>query len=228
MRAIWLVRTGLSPPGVPQRTMADFLSQFPEELGTGAGSGVSHCYVARARDAFAELLKELNGKELERLAATNLGTTPYFIQLIHDEASMRLRSTPVVQDASFALPQSVAVGSALFTRSRYSKIQNNCITIGMGEHRLEWLSEMQALGRKDGDTLGLALIAAVEGIMNTLARCAPGLCQSCASPHRRRGQYQRGRGQTPFRTLRPPLRRRCSISVDLVALRQPPRPIWWS
>ena len=169
MRAIWLVRAGLSPPGVLQRTMADFLSQFPEELGAGADSGVSHCYVARARDAFAELLKELNGQELERLSATNVGATPFFIQHIHDEASMRLRSTPVVEDASFALPRSAAVGSALFTRSRYSKIQNSCITIGMGEQRLEWLSEMQALGRKDGDTLGLALIAAVQGIMKILA-----------------------------------------------------------
>ncbi|CAK0811396.1 unnamed protein product [Prorocentrum cordatum] len=152
-----------------KRTMADFLSQFPEEPGAGAVSGVSHCYVARARDAFAELLKELNGQELERLSATNVGGTPFFIQHIHDEASMRLRSTPVVEDASFALPRSAAVGSALFTRSRYSKIQNSCITIGMGEQRLEWLSEMQALGRKDGDTLGLALIDAVQGIMKILA-----------------------------------------------------------
>ena len=42
MRSIWCVRAGLSPPTVPLRTMADFLSQFPMHHQDTVG----HCHIS--------------------------------------------------------------------------------------------------------------------------------------------------------------------------------------
>ena len=62
VQALWFVRIGLANPSVPGRTLSSLLSSLPKD----ECSGVSHYYVGRVRDAFAELLKILQSRELGR------------------------------------------------------------------------------------------------------------------------------------------------------------------
>ena len=64
MRAIWCVRVGLSPAHIPQRPIAEFLSEFPATPGV---STIGQCYIGRARDAFVAVLKEFGTLALEKV-----------------------------------------------------------------------------------------------------------------------------------------------------------------
>ena len=165
MRAIWCVRASLSPPHVPVRTMAEFLSQFPNDVCAG---GMSHCYVSHCRDAFAELLKEFNSRALHAFASSTAGGRTFVLRHVHDEAQFRLRSFSASPVASSSLPSDNTVGGARFSRSRSSKVQNNDIQISNGEDTLPWWSELQPLAKKDADTLGLAPVQAAEQILSIL------------------------------------------------------------
>ena len=72
---------------------------------------------------------------------------------------------PVVDDR-FSLPRRHNVGSLSFSRSRSSKIQDNVIRVVSGKTVLSWFSEIQALSRKDADTLATAIIQAVSPIIS--------------------------------------------------------------
>eukprot|EP00973_Karenia_brevis_P057483 7995686-Karenia_brevis.AAC.1 len=84
----------------------------------------------------------------------NSESRPIFVSHIHDEASLRLRSF----DAS--LP-----GRPV--RGRFSKVQNNCVAICFPDDKLEWPTELQALGRKTGVVLATCMV----DIMSELLRC---------------------------------------------------------
>ena len=95
---------------------------------------------------------------------------PVFVCHVHDEASMRYRSYNFQEDAGVT-----------FNRGRYSKVQNNAVTVYVGteESGVEWFTELQPLGRKDGSTLATAIAAVVQPIIDITVASAntqPHLC----------------------------------------------------
>jgi hypothetical protein len=136
--------------------------------GEGGDSTISHIYIGRVRDAFAELLKERVRKLLQArvsVAAMQkdvLRPTVYLTH-IHDEASMRFRS---FEQANVA----TAIDGPVLNRGRYSKVQNNAVLIGVGDQgKLEWPTELQPLMRKDGSTIATAIVSAVAGALEAAA-----------------------------------------------------------
>ena len=84
-----------------------------------------------------------------------------FLQHVHDEASMRLRSYDP------QLPHRTV-------RGRSSKVQNNSMTVIFPADELKWPTELQPLGKKDGPTLthALASIAAEAQVYGTAVKSA--------------------------------------------------------
>ena len=62
VQSLWFVRIGMASPSIPARTLASILADIPQH----ESAGVSHWYIGRVRDAFAELLKLLQVAELSR------------------------------------------------------------------------------------------------------------------------------------------------------------------
>lgn len=146
----WLIRAGLSEPSLSLRTVTAFLGDY--NLATVAPADtLSHASVATVRDAFGEVLRNMN-----RQAATAfLNSSPSFVIVrhLHDEAGMRLRSICLGEPEGDArLPRRV--------RSRVSKIQNNVVSLHRGPgpaDAFHFVLELQPLAKKDSPTLATAL-----------------------------------------------------------------------
>ena len=161
LRTMWLLRTALSDPCVPVRTLAEFCRDF-HDLET---STISHTSIAAARDCFCEAIKLATGwaitDALSQLpAASTQASQPVILSHIHDEAALRLRSF----DGALG-PRAI--------RGRSSKVQNNCLTLFLGSESIEVASELQPLLRKDGATLGQAILDAVEEVLDFLEKAEP-------------------------------------------------------
>ena len=85
------------------------------------------------------------------------GSQLIVVNHVHDEATMRLRST-IVESFEDAL-----LGKR--SRSRSSKIQNNAIRIVTDEGEIEWMHELQPVAKKDGGTICTALFL----VLNTIS-----------------------------------------------------------
>ena len=163
---IWLIRAGLAPPHVPLRPMAEFLRDFPEH----ERKNINYVTVAKSKDALCETIKTRNGAAVSKMVAglavsSRTGeSSPVYVPHIHEEASMRLRS-------SVASPGAGATSS----RSRNSKIQNNVVEVLSAGSRISFYAEMQPLMKKDGATISFALSQVVEQI---LVHCAKGLAEN--------------------------------------------------
>jgi hypothetical protein len=71
---------------------------------------------------------------------------------LHDEACMRVRST-------------IASAGAACNRSRSSKVQNNSCTIHTNPNsERPWITELQALGTKDANTLCLSILSVLKDV----------------------------------------------------------------
>lgn len=160
------VRVGLSDPSLNNRQLKRILSK-------DFAAPISHVYAGTVRDSFAEILKHLAQTAVERTLAcapvgpSGVSACPLFIVHIHDEATMRFRSYDRVAVEAFG---SDGTGVA-FSRGRYSKVQNNAMSIVFGgaNKKIEWFSELQPLSKKDGPTLATALIKCVSGILGPIA-----------------------------------------------------------
>jgi hypothetical protein len=84
---MWFIRVAFSPPNMTLRAVTAFCNDF----GLTEARVISHDYVARVRDAFAEVIKRLN-KQLVSQAARVAPGLPLFMSHVHDEAAMRIRS----------------------------------------------------------------------------------------------------------------------------------------
>ena len=129
---IWFVRVGLAKPTLSMRTLADFCRDYPAE----ETKHIGYVYVGATRDAICEVVKQINRSSIQHLVSQMpLGiregeTGPIFITHIHDEASMKIRSSARPLPGS-ALADEIR-GAAL-SRSRHTKIQNNVVTVVGGE-----------------------------------------------------------------------------------------------
>jgi hypothetical protein len=163
---VWLLRAALAPPNLPARTVVEWARDFnlDEEQVIGYSS------VGFVRDAFCEVLKEMNRQELVS-AVSGLGASgssreslPIYITHVHDEALLRMRS--YLQSGAHSQQ-----GPRL-CRSRHSKILNHVVGLHLGSAALDWHTELQPLSKKDASTIASALIVTCVEIME---RCAQGL-----------------------------------------------------
>ena len=158
LNRMWLVRASLGDPTVAPRSLEQFCREFHDvEVST-----ISATSIAAGRDCFAELIKLNTGHiiadAVSRMdAATDEASKPVILCHIHDEAALRLRSF----DAS--------LGQRLI-RARSSKIQNHAMTLQAGMETYEIFTELQPLLKKDGPTLGQALINALQNVLEHIAR----------------------------------------------------------
>ena len=65
---MWFIRAGLSHLGMPARTLQQFLEEYPQE----EVRQISATHISRAKDAFGELIKELNQTQLCQMIASAL------------------------------------------------------------------------------------------------------------------------------------------------------------
>ncbi len=168
----WQVSAGLSDPNTSTRSVETWCREFNVDgNAANAGPPLSHSYVSTLRSVFGQLLLDMNRADVMSFAqAASDGFL--VIRHLHDEATMRLRSTVEVEPfrgttaapaADPAVPTAVgdaAPAAAQPRRGRSSKIQNSVVTLHHGpadDARLEMLLELQPLGRKDARTLATAL-----------------------------------------------------------------------
>jgi hypothetical protein len=105
-----------------------------ECLTTDGIASISHVSVDKVRDAFAEMLKACNRQriaaEVADAALAGHGKAIVYALHIHDEAKMRFRSYDRVKDAAFGEYSDKPV----FSRGRYSKVQNNAVCVCVPFH----------------------------------------------------------------------------------------------
>ena len=88
-------------------------------------------------------------------------TAAVVVTHVHDEADIRMKSFGTEQDESYKLE------TTLF-RGRTSNIQNHVVNLKIGARTFEWLTELQALLRKDGPTIATSIIATVQELATCL------------------------------------------------------------
>lgn len=159
-----LVSVGLSDPSINARQLRGILA-------ADDGCPISHTYIGKVRDAFAETLKGMAKERLKKVVESLPGRTSessagetFFLLQIHDEASMRFRSFDRVTVPAFGHDAQGAV----FSRGRISCIQNNAVRlyVGSAEAELPWFVELQPLARKDGPTLATAVKRVTDEVLD--------------------------------------------------------------
>ena len=157
-----LVKVGLSDPGVNSRQLKGMLAE--DDV-----SAISHTYIGKVRDAFAETLKGMAKEHLKKIvgcmpgrSAESSAEDTFFLLQIHDEASMRFRSFDRVAVPAFGHDGQGTV----FSRGRLSSIQNNAVHLYVGsvDAELPWFTELQPLARKDGPTVATVVKRVADGI----------------------------------------------------------------
>ena len=156
------VRAGLSEPTINPR-------QLRKTLTNDSGmANISHIYIGHVRDAFAEMIKACYKRKVEAVVAASalradgVVDRPVVVTHLHDEASMRFRS----YDNVFLHDFGDHPDEVVFSRGRYSKVQNNVLTVAFDAISINWPAELQPLARKDGPTLATAIIGAVKGVLD--------------------------------------------------------------
>ena len=151
-----VLRVGLTAPNIPSRSLA----QWCRDFNIIEYDAISHGSITKSRDAFAEILKRLNRQEvnnkvsLPSLQASPDSHTTVFVPHIHDEVLLRMRSR--FKD----LPPTVC-------RARSSKILNHDVSVVVAIEQLQWISELQALKRKDAGTIATGLISVIKEIIQS-------------------------------------------------------------
>ena len=172
----WAVVAGLGDPTTSTRSVESWCREFA--IADEEKIPISHTSVAAMRDTFGHILLEMNKQDVTRYVQS----APHgfvVIRHLHDEASMRLRSTLPSPAAAPAAPASAAAPAAAPAASsapalpaptrtaRYSKVQNSVVTLHRSaceEYPMSLLCELQALGRKDSATLATSLHSVASAV----------------------------------------------------------------
>ena len=161
----WLVKVGLADPSVPARTLSQWCRDFPAQ----ETQNIGHMKVGDARDAFAEVIKIINGQCLTDLVGKAMDnnkmqnvpeTAAFIIKHIHDEACLGLKS--YWHDDRF--DASLQSGC----RGKSSKVQENVLSVSFGNEEVDVYCELRALLKKDGPTLAAALILEVSRVIHNI------------------------------------------------------------
>jgi hypothetical protein len=153
LRSMWLLRVGLSNPLISGRMLSDLCRDFTMEEAQQIGKDRT----ASVRDAFCEVLKHLNRKNLEDLVQEQDG--PLFATHVHDEAALRVRSF------------SSELGKQ-FCRARYSKVLEHVVTARSGTQSVEMLCELQALASENACTIATGIVNVIEKVLCCAVRGA--------------------------------------------------------
>jgi hypothetical protein len=143
---LWFLRVAFAPPNVSLRALTEFCRDFSADQ----SSVISHEYVSRVRDAFAQILRGLAQKQVGALARAH-PAAPLFVSHIHDEAGMRIRSYQHAPDTD------PAPGGQRCARGRSTKVQNNVVRVAVAGRQVNMYVELQALLRKDASTIAQAM-----------------------------------------------------------------------
>eukprot|EP00971_Amphidinium_carterae_P144295 2859480-Amphidinium_carterae.1 len=148
---MWKLRCGLGPAEVPPRVLEDFVRDYG--LGADAGQPIGKTYITCVRDAFAEIVLDMNRQHVSALCAN---ADAVVLSHIHDEASMRVRS--------------VSEGTEhVHARGMSTKVQNNVlrasIISGESVQHVTFLLELQPLENKSANTLAHALRLATDAFL---------------------------------------------------------------
>jgi hypothetical protein len=157
-----IVRVGLSNPLINSRQLRDMLS-------ADGIAAIGHSSVAKVRDAFAESLKCFVKQKVAAEVAVGVienrgkANHTFYALHVHDEALMRFRSYDKVDVEAFG----GCANGPVFSRGRYSKVQNNAISVftSPGAKPIDWLSELQPLARKTGLTVATAICTSIEEVV---------------------------------------------------------------
>ena len=169
----WLIRAGLSLPSLPVASVSSYLRDFPAD----EAHAISPTYVGVAKDAFCELVKDFNAKEISNLCssmteiwprAVAAPWVPIVVVHVHDEASMRVRS--FLDDTH---PELTRPASKRIVRTRYSKVMNHAVWVCVGSKALEHYTELHAVHRKDAPTIAKSLHDAFSPIVNAVQASKP-------------------------------------------------------
>ena len=171
IQSIWFLRAGLASPTLPMRTLSEFCKDFPRE----ETCNISHVYVGAARDAFCQIIKEFNRNEVVAMLSkaqssiTDHGVAiPVFVGHVQDEALMQMRG----YDAEAHAAQGGTADKVVLSRAKHSKIQNHFVRVHTANDTVEWYTELQALFKKDGETIGWALATTLMEIVRLVEAAA--------------------------------------------------------
>ncbi|MEM1007442.1 MAG: hypothetical protein AAGJ35_00425 [Myxococcota bacterium] len=152
----WLARAGFSNPDLSLRSLSHFLTGFGFSRESQDMAPVGRTSSSMARDLCGELVLRWSHED----AAKFVRDQPAVIfKMQHDESAMRLRC--VVEEAGLD-PQC----------TRMAKIQNIVAVVARPGAELKFLSDLQALRRKDARTISTSLLSIVHTFVDA-AKMAP-------------------------------------------------------
>lgn len=160
MANLWYIRVGFAPANMPARSLTYFLRNFPASWTSAQSTSMSISSVTRTKDAFCEIIKDFNRQEMVKLVLQHPTTETAYISHIHDEVALRVRTkaqTP--EDAC----QTYVCG-----RSNSSKVLSQVPHLHIGDQKVEYIVELQALLKKDGPTITHCLHMVLEAIIKVL------------------------------------------------------------
>jgi len=168
IQSVWMIRAALAPPNIPVRKLSGMFRDFS----VVETNQMSHSYISKARDAFVEIIKGMNRKQLSHALSASLPagepaqeSMPVFIKHVHDEASMKVKS---YNDPTL-LGEHADVFSNPGWRGKSSKVQNHVLTAHIGQTSVEAFAELQALQNKDATTIAHSLITTLQQIIASLS-----------------------------------------------------------
>ena len=162
LQHIWLIRAGLAEATVPSKTLQQLLCEFS----LTERKAISTWSIFRARDAFAELVKATNRHLIRRTFDSAGCPASVCITHVHDGCDLRFRSMSDVQmsDLDVELP----ADALRMSRSRMSKVQTSSVVVHIGSNSIPFFTELQALKKKDADTIASALIGVLCELLTTI------------------------------------------------------------
>ena len=169
----WAVAAGLSDPSASNRSVESWCREFAVSK---SKQPISKSSVSAMRDTFAQILYDMNKADAKRYVET-AGNGFIVVRHLHDEATMRLRST-MAAPAAPAAPEAPAPVSlkGVPRRGRSSKIQNAVVTLHRSASAGDGLQmhlELQPLDRKDAATIATSLHSVAASLIEACSRSRP-------------------------------------------------------
>ena len=203
---LWHVRAMLADAHLSPDIIAGICCEFTRE----ESKSISSTQVGKVRDAFAEIIKDMQAKNIATLAAgfvaasacsrstsgrSVAGPTVY-IAHNHDGADLRARSKSqsLPSDASLTMPRF----ASHMSRSRTSKLQNQKLDIHFGHDSFPWHSELQAMDDKTAASIATTIVSFISDVLRAFI---PTWMRTCPMP-KRLLRVTHGRSFTSFMALR--------------------------
>ena len=179
---LWHVRAMLADAHLSPDIIASICCEFTLE----ERKSISSTQVGKVRDAFAEIIKDMQAKNIATLAAGFVAASErsrsspgrsvscpiVYLAHIHDGADLRARSKSdsLSSDASLTMPRF----ASHMSRSRTSKIQNQKVDMHFGDVSFPWQSELQAMEDKTAASIATTIIHLISDVLRAfIPGCIP-------------------------------------------------------